>query len=142
MKEKTEKEKLDPEMREIINKTAEKYGMEIEAGRSIGLSKLLEELISAIMIKERELYLKDHEDNANGFYSRDLQMTLGKLNLEVPRVRESRNFRPAMLPDKWSRADQEYENIILALLASGYSESKIERTLRSLNLPYNQETCM
>ncbi|MEM3846677.1 MAG: hypothetical protein QXU98_13365 [Candidatus Parvarchaeota archaeon] len=62
MKEKNDKEKLDPEMREIIEKTAEKYAKETEAGRFFRLSKLLEELISAIMMKERELYLKDNED--------------------------------------------------------------------------------
>ena len=33
-------------------------------------------------------------EQANGFYRRKLHLTLGKLNLKVPRVRYARSFRP------------------------------------------------
>ncbi len=68
-----------------------------------------------------------------------LQLAIGKLNLKVPRVRISNAFRPALLPAKWKRVDKDYENLLLALLTNGYSQSQIERALHSLKLPYSQE---
>jgi hypothetical protein len=49
------------------------------------------------------------------------------------------NFRPALLPSKWKRVDKDYENLLLALLTNGYSQTQIERALHALNLPYSQE---
>jgi hypothetical protein len=49
------------------------------------------------------------------------------------------SFRPALLPSKWKRVDKDYENLLLALLTNGYSQTQIQRALHSLNLPYSQE---
>ena len=109
-------------------------------GEKIGLSSILEDVMSAIMRKEREYFLQQVPDAPNGFYSRMLQLAIGKLNLKVPRVRISNAFRPALLPAKWKRVDKDYENLLVALLTNGYSQSQIERALHSLNLPYSKES--
>jgi hypothetical protein len=36
--------------------------------------------------------------------------------------------------------DKDYENLLVALLTTGYSQSQIERALHSLNLPYSKES--
>ena len=97
--------------------------------------------MSAIMKKEREFFLlqENKYEEANGFYSRSLRLAIGKLDLKIPRIRIGNNFRPALLPSKWKRVDKDYENLLLALLTNGYSQTQIERALHALNLPYSQE---
>ena len=58
-------------------------------------------------------------EQANGFYPRNLHLTLGKLRLKVPRVRFSHSFRPAILPPRWKRVDKDYEELLIAMLANG-----------------------
>lgn len=135
-----EGEKLDPEMRELIDRAAEGYAQRMRSGEKIGLSSILEDVMSSIMKKEREYFLQEVPDTPNGFYSRMLQLAIGKLNLKVPRVRISNTFRPALLPPKWKRVDKDYENLLVALLTNGYSQSQIERALHSLKLPYSKES--
>ncbi len=48
-------------------------------------------------------------------------------------------IRPSLLPEKWKRVDKNYENLLLALLANGYSRARIKATLEKLNLPYSEE---
>lgn len=133
-------QKLDDEMTGLVQKTAESYIERMRKGEKIGINTVVEEVLSAIMEKERELFLQDvPSDAGNGFYTRTLQLAMGRLNLKVPRVRLGGNFRPVLLPPKWKRVDKEYENLLLALLTNGYSQSQIERALHSLNLPYSQE---
>jgi transposase-like protein len=135
-----EGEKLDPEMRGLIEQAADGYAKRMRSGEKIGLATVLEDVMSAIMRKEREIFLQEvPEDTSNGFYSRRLQLAIGKLNLKVPRVRISNAFRPALLPAKWKRVDKDYENLLVALLTNGYSQSQIERALHSLKLPYSKE---
>ena len=121
--------KLDPEMRELIEQAAEGYAKRMRSGEKIGIATVLEDVMSAIMRKEREIFLQEVPDTPNGFYSRMLQLAIGKLNLKVPRVRISNAFRPALLPAKWKRVDKDYENLLVALLTNGYSQSQIERAL-------------
>jgi putative transposase len=78
-------------------------------------------------------------EEANGFYSRSLRLAIGKLDLKIPRIRIGNNFRPALLPSKWKRVNKDYENLLLALLTNGYSQTQIERALHALDLPYSQE---
>ena len=97
-------------------------------------------MINAIIEVERELYLEQHPENsANGFYNRNLLLTMGNLEIKVPRVRIGNSFHPSLLPPRWKREDKDYENLLLALLVNGYSRSKIKRTLESLRLPYQEE---
>lgn len=131
--------RLDDEMMDLLERAAEGYARRLHEGEKIGIPVILEDFLSAIMSKERAFFLHDVPDEANGFYSRTLQLAMGRLNLKVPRVRLGSNFRPVLLPPKWKRVDKEYENLLLALLTNGYSQSQIERALHSLNLPYSQE---
>ena len=64
---------------------------------------------------------------------------MGELDLKVPRVRVGNSFRPSLLPEKWERVDKDYENLLLALLANGYSRARIKATLEKLNLPYSSD---
>ncbi len=134
-----EGKRLDAEMSELIDQAAEGYAKRMRGGEKIGLSSVLEDVVSAIMKKEREYFLQEVPDTPNGFYSRMLQLAIGKLDLKVPRVRISNAFRPALLPAKWKRVDKDYENLLIALLTNGYSQSQIERALHSLKLPYSEE---
>ena len=133
------KQKLDDEMMNLIEKAADGYAERMRQGEKIGISTVLEEVFSAIMRKERDIFLQEVPDTSNGFYSRTLQLAIGKLNLKVPRVRLGNLFRPVLLPPKWKRVDKDYENLLLALLTNGYSQTQIERALHALNLPYSQD---
>jgi len=46
--------------------------------------------------------------------------------LKIPRIRIGNNFRPALLPSKWKGVDKDYENLLLALLTNGYSQTQIK----------------
>lgn len=101
---------------------------------------IIQEIFNAIMKYERQIYLNHDVDNyTNGYYDRTLELTFGKLNLKIPRVRYGNKFYSSLLPEKWKRVDKEYENLLLALLSNGYSKAKIKQTLKKLNLPYSEE---
>ena len=105
------------------------------------LSYLLQSLLNSIMLKERELFLKSHPENSsNGFYHRNLYLSFGNLNLKIPRVRFGNSFRPSILPPPWKRIDKDYEELLIAMLANGYSKAQIQRTLKKLGLPYSDES--
>ena len=129
----------DKDLEELIEKTASKYAERMRKGEKIGITTVIEDVLSALMEKEREYYLENVEDSANGFYNRTLTMAIGKLNLKVPRVRSGSGFRPALLPEKWKRFDKNTENLLLAMLANGYSRSEIGRSLKTLNIPYPED---
>jgi len=124
-----------------LKAVANHYIQRMQQGENITILSILEELLNALMIAERDLYLSFASDNqANGFYDRGLKLTMGNLNLKVPRVRFGNSFRPSLLPERWKRVDKDYENLLLALLANGYSRARIKNTLEELNLPYSEES--
>jgi len=134
------KKELSP-VEKNLQAVAQHYLERMQNGEKITVTTILEELLSALMLAERNLFLKLHPENqANGFYSRILNLTSGQLNLKVPRVRIGNTFRPSLLPEKWRRVDKDYENLLLALLANGYSRARIKVTLEKLNLPYSEES--
>ena len=96
------------------------------------LSYVLQSLINAIMEKEREIFLNKHPENsANGFYRRKLCLSFDNLDIKVPRVRFGNSFRPAILPERWKRVDKDYEELLIAMLANGYSKAQMQRTLKN-----------
>ncbi|HCZ06703.1 MAG TPA: hypothetical protein DHV12_06180, partial [Thermotogae bacterium] len=116
------------------------YVREKKEEGNFSLASFLQDMINAIAEAEREVYLREHPENsANGFYDRNLHLTMGNLEIKVPRVRIGGSFRPALLPQRWKRVDKDYENLLLALLVNGYSRANIKRTLETLNLPYREE---
>ena len=74
---------------------------------------------------------------ANGFYSRFLDTAIGKLNLSVPRDRNSK-FRPQIIPDKYVRDDESYSNLLQSFIINGYPDSSLRNTLKALGLSYSQ----
>lgn len=102
---------------------------------------LFEELLNGIMKCEQDKYLNEEGkgDNANGYYNRTLSLSVGRLNLKVPRVRYGMNFRPVILPGRWKRVDKEYEEFIIALLANNYSTAQIKRSCEQSGIVYSQE---
>ena len=85
-------------------------------GERISFRYLLERLLNEMMRRDRSLYLAlNPQDCANGFYSRKLNLSLGELNLEVPRVRYGNRFRPSILPARWQRVDKDYEELLIAV---------------------------
>jgi len=134
------KKELSP-LEEKLQAVAHHYLERMQKGEKITITTILEELLTALMTAERNLFLQTHPENqANGFYNRTLNLTLGQLNIKVPRVRIGNTFRPSLLPEKWRRVDKDYENLLLALLANGYSRARIKITLEKLNLPYSEES--
>jgi transposase-like protein len=112
----------------------------MEQGEKPSLSLLLERLLNRLMERERQRFLElSAGEQANGFYGRKLHLTLGRLDLKVPRVRQGNAFRPAILPPPWKRVDRDYEELLIAMLANGYSRAQMERALRSLGLPLSEE---
>lgn len=96
-------------------------------------------LLNELMKKEREIRLRDSIDNkANGFYERQLACFLGSLGLSVPRDRKG-EFRPSILPDRWEKADESFQDFVLNLVLQSYSPAKIKALLQSMKLPYSAE---
>ena len=101
------------------------------------LKSYLENLYSVLMIKDREQFLKTNPDSiGNGFYDRDLNTSLGTLNLSVPRT-DSNAFRPSILPEKWKRTDNSYDELVKALAFNNYSPAKMRSIIYDLNMPYS-----
>ena len=86
------------------------------------LASLMEGLLIEIMGKERYEYLLENpKDKGNGSYKRSLNTGLGKLNLEVPRTR-SGEFRSNLLPPKYQRYDESFEDLVFSFLINGDSK--------------------
>ncbi len=104
-----------------------------------GIKTIAALLLNELMKKEREIYLRESIDNkANGYYERQLACFLGNLGISVPRDRKS-EFRPAVLPSEWQKADESFQEFILNLVLQSYSPNKIKTLLQSMNLPYSAE---
>jgi transposase-like protein len=104
-----------------------------------GIKTIAALLLNELMKKEREIYLRESIDNkANGYYERQLACFLGNLGISVPRDRKS-EFRPAILPSEWQKADESFQEFILNLVLQSYSPNKIKALLQSMNLPYSAE---
>ncbi len=66
------------------------------------------------MKKEKNEFLNNAKnDKSNGAYERSLNTSVGKMNLQVPRVR-SGEFRSSLLPQKYQRYDESFEELILS----------------------------
>lgn len=105
-----------------------------------GIKELLEELLNSIMLKEREIYLDKHsEDRANGFYNRRLALKLAQVDLKIPRVRFGKAFRPSILPPHWKRVNKDYEEVLIGMLANGYSKNRMRQALKTMGLPFSED---
>jgi transposase-like protein len=123
---------LDLDLEKVLSEISK-----IESKEGIKMAAAL--LLNALMKKEREIFLRDSIDNkANGYYERQLACFLGNLGISVPRDRKS-EFRPAILPPEWQKADESFQDFILNLVLQSYSPNKIKALLQSMKLPYSPE---
>ena len=128
----------------VLNRSTEELVKEffpngITTKEKIGIRKLLESVVELVMNQERNFFLENDEDNkANGYYERNLNTGSFKLNINVPRDRKGK-FRPQILPDPYKRVNEDYIDLLMSLVSNGYSESKIDSTLKSLGLNYSKQ---
>ncbi len=106
---------------------------------SNGLVNLIENIIHEIMNKEKSRFLDDTQnDKANGSYTRNLNTSVGKLNLQVPRVR-SGEFRSSLLPNKFQRYDESFEELIFSFLINGDSKNEIIYKMKSRGIAFSEK---
>ena len=137
LKEKQKEMGKDKNKHDLLDELLREAHLLASRGERISFRYLLERLLNELMERDRSLYLALHpQDYANGFYSRKLHLSLGELNLQVPRVRYGNRFRPPILPPRWQRVDKDYEELLIALLANGYNKNQIEKTVRKLGAAF------
>ena len=106
---------------------------------SNGLASLVENIIHEIMNKEKNEFLNNTEnDKSNGTYERSLNTSVGKLNLQVPRVR-SGEFRSSLLPEKYQRYDESFEELIFSFLINGDSKAEIVHKMKYRGISFSEK---
>ena len=104
------------------------------------IKEVVTQTLSAIMLAERDVFVKEHGGMKNGFYERSLDTTIGRLeNLKIPRDREGR-FRTKLI-EPYKRRDMNLEDLILGMFASGMSLRSVSQALESIfELKYSPST--
>jgi len=95
-------------------------------------------VLNEFMEKERDDYLQaypyertyDRCDYRNGYYERDLTMSIGKIKLKVPRTRNG-EFSPSIF-EKYARCDQALVLSILEMVINGVSTRKVTHIVEQL----------
>ena len=104
-----------------------------------GLIGLVENILQEIMGKEKKEFLNGSiSDKSNGSYSRTLNTSLGKLNIDVPRVR-SGEFRSSLLPEKYQRYDESFEELIFTFLINGDSKNEIVYKMKQRGISFREK---
>ncbi|MDF2953163.1 MAG: Transposase [Thermodesulfobacterium sp.] len=80
------------------------------------------------MIAEREVFLKENGGIKNGFYTRNFNTLLGKLeDLKILKDKEE-NFIKTMLIEPYKRRDISLDELIFGIFARGMSARAIAQT--------------
>jgi transposase-like protein len=95
-------------------------------------------VLNTMMEKERDDYLQagayertaDRRDFRNGFYERDLLLSIGKVTLKVPRTRNG-EFSPSIF-ERYSRCDQAFVLSMLEMVVNGVSTRKVKNIVEQL----------
>lgn len=95
-------------------------------------------VLNEFMEKERDHYLKaapyerssGRRDYRNGYYERELILSIGKVKLRVPRTREG-HFSPSIF-EKFSRVDQALTLSMLEMVVNGVSTRKVTNIVEQL----------
>ncbi|WP_066296394.1 IS256 family transposase [Bacillus sp. FJAT-29937] len=95
-------------------------------------------VLNEFMEKERDDYLRaaayerspDRRDYRNGYYERELILSIGKIKLRVPRTREG-HFSPSLF-EKFSRMDQALVLSMLEMVINGVSTRKVTNIIEQL----------
>ena len=107
----------------------------LESGLAdFSLRDLLGVLLSGVGEAERQAYLQQAQDKANGFYPRTVQVGSFPVDVEVARTRSGK-FRPASLPGPYQRGyGDESQALLLNLLASSRSVNAARDALQKMGL--------
>lgn len=95
-------------------------------------------ILNEFMEKERDEYLQaaayersaERRDYRNGYYERELILSIGKIKLRVPRTREG-EFSPTAF-EKFSRIDQAFTLSMLEMVVNGVSTRKVTNIVEQL----------
>jgi putative transposase len=95
-------------------------------------------VLNSVMEKERDDYLQagtyertsDRRDYRNGYYERELLLSIGKISLKVPRTRNG-EFSPTIF-EKYSRCDQAFALSMLEMVVNGVSTRKVKNIVEQL----------
>ncbi|MDW0118887.1 IS256 family transposase [Sporosarcina thermotolerans] len=95
-------------------------------------------VLNEYMEMERDEYLKaasyersvDRIDYRNGYYERDLTMSIGKITLKVPRTRQG-DFAPSVF-ERYARCDQALVLSMLEMVVNGVSTRKVTKIVEQL----------
>ncbi|WP_153124556.1 IS256 family transposase [Peribacillus tepidiphilus] len=95
-------------------------------------------VLNEYMEQERDEYLQaeayernvNRRDYRNGYYERDLVMSIGKINLRVPRTRNG-DFAPSVF-ERYARVDQAFVLSMLEMVVNGVSTRKVTNVVEQL----------
>lgn len=114
----------------------------MEAVKSIEdlIRTVTRQVLEVIMEAEREAFLREHGGRKNGYYTRDLDTTVGRIeDLRVPRDREGR-FRTQLFRP-YQRRTLDVETLTVALFRQGLSARKVGEILQEvLGFTYSPAT--
>lgn len=94
--------------------------------------------LNMLMKKEQEEFInaKSHEQSTerngrrNGYYSRSLLTSAGKLILDVPRVRDSEDEFSVSIFEKYERIDQAFILSMIEMVVNGVSTRSVEKIVK------------
>jgi transposase-like protein len=139
MSEKLESKKPKININEIIGNLSYEDLVGLNGLSKNGLVSLVEGLLQEIMGKEKAEYLFGIEnDKSNGSYHRKLNTSLGQLSLNIPRVR-SGEFRSSLLPQKYQRYDESFEDLIFTFLLNGDSKNEIVYKMKQRGISFSEK---
>ena len=112
----------------------------LDDGVSEGLKTVTQMLLNAAMLLERERHIgatphqrtTDRNGYANGFKPRFYQTSLGKLDLSVPQVRESKEPFRTSLFEKGSRSERALKSAIATMYVQGVSTRRVTKVMEEL----------
>ena len=95
-------------------------------------------VLNEFMERERDQHLNakmyercdERMDYRNGYYERDLVMSIGKVRLRVPRTRNG-DFAPSVF-EKYARCDQAFVLSMLEMVVNGVSTRKVTKVVEQL----------
>lgn len=95
-------------------------------------------ILNEFMESERDNFLKaaayerssERRDYRNGYYERELMLSIGKIKLRVPRTREG-DFSPSLF-EKFSRVDQALTLSMLEMVVNGVSTRRVTNIVEQL----------
>ncbi len=110
----------------------------MKSGMDAVIKSLIILILNEYMEKERDEHLKvskyersdERQDYRNGYYERELLMSIGKIQLKVPRTRFG-DFSTSVF-DKYARCDKAMVLSMLEMVVNGVSTRKVKNIVEQL----------